>query len=61
VHNGDAVGELILSAVVAVLYWPGFDPKYWRAYPDALAPAIALLLEVSAIAGLAHALARLFT
>jgi len=61
VHHCGAVGELILSAVVAVLYWPGLDPKHWHEYPDALAPAIALLLEVSALAGLAHALARLLT
>jgi hypothetical protein len=61
VHNCGAVGELILSAIVAVLYWPGLDPKHWRAYPDDLAPAIALLLEVTAIAGVVQALAHLFT
>lgn len=55
------IGELLLSAIVAVLYWPGFDPKHWRQYPDDLAPKIALLLEVAAIAGLVHGLARLLT
>jgi len=56
-----ATGELIVSAVVAVLYWPALDPRYWRDSPDNLAPAIALLLEVTAIAGLMHALITLFT
>lgn len=59
-HCG-AVGELLLSLIVAVLYWPALDPKYWRESPDNLAPAIALLLEVAAMAGLVHAVTRLFT
>lgn len=60
-HDCGAVGELLLSAIVATLYWPGLDRKHWREYPDDLAPLIALLLEVTAVAGLAHALTRLFT
>lgn len=57
----NAVGELILSLTIAVMYWPGLDPRYWRQYPDGLAPAIALLLEVTGIAGTVDALARCFT
>lgn len=61
VSDCGAVGELLLSAIVAILYWPGLDPRHWRQYPDDLAPAIALLLELTAIAGTVHALARLLT
>lgn len=57
----NAVGELILSLTVAALYWPGLDRSYWRQYPDRLAPAIALLLELTGIAGTVDALARIFT
>jgi hypothetical protein len=57
----DAVGELILSVIVAVLYWPGLDRRHWREYPDRLAPAIALLLELAGIAGVVDALVTLFT
>jgi hypothetical protein len=57
----NAVGELILSVIVVMLYWPGLRPDYWRQYPDDLAPAIALLLCFAGIAGLVHALATLFT
>lgn len=56
-----AVGELILCAIVATLFWPTLDPQHWRQYPDKLAAAIALALELAAIAGAAHALNRLLT
>lgn len=56
-----AVGELALSAVVAVLFWPMLDPRHWRDFPDPLACSLALLLELAAIAGLAHAITTLLT
>ena len=57
----DAVGELLISFIVAVLFWPGLDPAYWHRYPDNLAPAIALALELAAFVGVAHAVTVLLT
>lgn len=59
--NCHAVDELLVSAIVAILFWPMLDPRHWRDYPDPLACSLALLLELAAIAGMAHALGTLFT
>lgn len=57
-----AIGELILCAVVAIACWPTLSIEWRRHYySDELAAGLALLLEVSAIAGLVHAIAVILT
>jgi hypothetical protein len=57
----DAVGELALSLLLASIFWAPLVPRHWTHYPDRLALLIALLIELSAIAGVLHALSLLLT
>jgi hypothetical protein len=47
------VGELILSLIVVVLFWPAFLPSVWReGLADRLALTIAAMLAIAGILGL---------